>query len=99
MAKSKYGKVGTSEVLSNKWGRDVAAARRSAEAVVTGREQLDVQEQLLTYEKSAFDQRNTIIAQNNRLIEIGERTNTLLEYLADRVFEESQGRGADSPVD
>ena len=86
----KPGKVPLTEVLSNEWGRDVAAARRAAEAAEAGREQLDIQSQALEFDRAGFDQRNTIIAQNNRIIE-------LLEYLAGRAHVESQAR--ESPGD
>lgn len=90
MAKKPAPKARFTEVFSNEWGRDVAAARRAAEAAEAGREQLDVQSQALEFDRAGFDQRNTIIAQNNEII-------GLLRYVAEQLHEESApGSGGQS---
>lgn len=77
-----------SEILSNEWGRDVAASRRAAEAARDRQYQLEQgasQHQLLAH---AAWQNDVLIQQNTALIAQGERTIELLSYLADRAYED-----------
>lgn len=86
-------RVRLSEVL----GSDVSVRKHNARRQVEA-----AQAQQLAMERSAStsayqaQQLATVIAQNNALIALGERTNELLSYLADRAFDEAQGRDGSS---
>lgn len=75
-----------SEIFTNEWGRDVAAARRAAELARVGNSQLEMQSAALDFARISVDQQQRLIAQNDEMI-------ALLRYMADVTYEEKRSAG------
>lgn len=86
---AKPDRVRVSEHLGNDWAVRRHSARRAVEAAQVQQVAMERSPSTSAYQSQ---QMATMIAQNNALIALGERTNELLSYLADRAFDESQAR-------
>lgn len=93
---AKRDRVTLGEHLGNDWAVRKHSARRQVEAAHAQQAAMERSASTSAYQSQ---QMATLIAQNNALIALGERTNELLSYLADRAFDESQAREGAPQVD
>lgn len=78
--------------LGEQLGNDASIGRAAA------RRQMETMARQASAQQVQAQQMGTLIQQNQRLIELGERQVALLEYLADRAFDESQAREGSDPA-